>query len=73
MRKLSKQNDDKSIESVKVEVHFAADVRFSHACTGMLKNKLINDEWTWSSKDWNARESLQSSLSYCRDFLFNNF
>jgi hypothetical protein len=26
-RKLSKQSDDKSIESVKVEVHFTADVK----------------------------------------------
>jgi hypothetical protein len=40
-RKLSKQNYDKSIESVKVEVHFIADVKMLPArlFTGMLKRK----------------------------------
>lgn len=49
-QKLSKQNDDKSIESVKVEVHFTADVKTffpSRLFREMLKGEFSpHDEWT---------------------------
>ena len=45
---LSEQNDDKSIESVEVEVHIVVDVRMllAHALRN-AEEKVLHDEWTF--------------------------